>query len=315
MMAIYGRQILDTLHERVGEEEQIRGNPALADSDKWANGLWGRVILRHGKSDGDPLGVYGDGPSYKSDLAAFQIGFDVYREQQKRDDGTEADRDHAGILATYGTMDADVDHNLLEQRFRAGKVKMTNYSIGAYWTHFEPDGAYLDAVVQATWYNMKLRSLRLPAIKTDGFGFAASLEGGYPIRFDEDWRLEPQAQLIYQALSIDSFDDPGAHVRFYDLDSLTGRIGLRLANSGDLQGWLRGNIWHEFLGNSKTEFSSADGFVPFRSDPPVTWWQIGLGTSLLVDPKLTIFGQGSYESAFDGDSHAWQGKIGVRINW
>lgn len=29
--------------------------------------------------------------------------------------------------------------------------------------------------------------------------------------------------------------------------------------------WIRRNVWYEFLGNPRTEFSSADGFIPFRA--------------------------------------------------
>jgi len=311
---IYGRQLLDTLHERVGEEELLRGNPALGDSDR-LNGMWGRFIFRHGKTDGDPVGIYGDGPSYRSDLLAFQIGMDVYRHQEKRSDGSYGDRDHVGLMGSIGMVEANVDHNLLTLQIPAGKVELNGYSIGAYWTHFEPNGAYLDGVVQGTWYDAKIKSPRLPRIRTAGFGIAVSLEGGYPIRLNDDWRLEPQAQVIYQALDLDEFSDPASTVRFDNLDSLVGRIGLRLASNGKNQGWLRGNILHEFLGKPRTEFSSADGFVPFRSDLSRTWWQVGLGMNLSLHPRLTLFGAANYEATFDGKSRALEGKFGVRVNW
>ena len=44
-------------------------------------------------------------------------------------------------------------------------------------------GSDLDGVVQGTWYDMKGQSTRFPALETDGFGFAASLESGVPFRF------------------------------------------------------------------------------------------------------------------------------------
>ena len=63
----------------------------------------------------------------------------------------------------------------------------------------------------------------LPRGKTQGFGFAASLEGGYP--FHDGWLLEPQAQLVYQTINIDDFNDGVADVRYSNTDSLAGRIG------------------------------------------------------------------------------------------
>ena len=232
-MGIYGRQIVGTLHERVGDEEQLRGGPGLGESNM-LNGVWGRIILRHGESDGDPLGIYGNsrqGPSYESDLVAFQIGADIYREEKKREDGTTGTRNHAGLMGTYGSLDGEVDHNLLERRFHAGTIDMEAWSVGGFFTHYQPNGAYIDAVAQFTWYDTKIRSLRLPIAKTDGFGIALSAEGGYPLQLAEDWQLEPQAQLIYQSLSMDGFKDLGATVRFRDLDSLVGRVGFRLSLS------------------------------------------------------------------------------------
>lgn len=318
LMASYGRQLIDTLHERVGEEEQLRGTLlATGEQDEWAKELWGRVIFRDGKGKGEPRGIYGgnQGPSYNSKLAAFQIGLDVYRHVEKDDDGNEADRDHVGIMGTYGGARAEVDHNLLDRKFRAGMIKMEGWSLGAYWTHFEPNGAYLDLVGHVTFYDFKLQSFRLPMNETDGFGLALSAEGGYPFHIEDDWLIEPQAQVIYQALSIDDFDDLAANVRFRDIDSLLGRVGLRFANIGEKQVWLRGNIWHEFLGEGRTEFSSADGYIPFRADLPETWWQIGLGASIFLDKRVTIYGQGSYDEAFDGRSHGWNAKLGLRFNF
>jgi outer membrane autotransporter protein len=322
-MAIYGRQVLGTLHERVGEQEQLRGNPALGGSETF-NGVWGRMVLRHGESEGDPLGIYGSsnqGPSYQSDLIAFQIGTDIYRSEEKREDGTTGARDHAGLIATFGMIDGEVDHNLLDERFEAGKIDMDIWSAGGFWTHYEPNGAYIDLVAHLSWYDIEYKSRRLAPITTDGFGLALSAEGGYPLRLSKDWQLEPQAQLIYQALSVDSFDDPGATVRFRDLDSLVGRVGFRFSNiddepeNGDYEGWLQGNIWHEFLGEPKTQFSSEDGFVSFQARPPVTWWQVGGGLSFRFTPKVTFYAAVNYDETFNGNTHGIDGKVGLRINW
>ena len=68
---------------------------------------------------------------------------------------------------------------------------------------------------------------------TDGFGVAASLEGGYPLALSEGWILEPQAQAIFQAIEVDSFSDGFADISFDDTNSLVGRLGLRLARNFD----------------------------------------------------------------------------------
>ena len=55
MAAIYGRNMIDTLHERMGGNAQLLG-PGKPDSP---DGMWGRIIGYWGHRDGDPVGIYG----------------------------------------------------------------------------------------------------------------------------------------------------------------------------------------------------------------------------------------------------------------
>lgn len=110
---------------------------------------------------------------------------------------------------------------------RAGHDDFTAYSVGGYWT----TGWYLDSVVQATFYDVDGVSGRLPTLETNGWGLAASLEGGAPFRLGGGWQLEPQARLVYQTVDLDDTHDVGAFVHFKDVDSLAGRIGVRFANT------------------------------------------------------------------------------------
>lgn len=311
MAALYGRNILDTLHERVGDEEQLRGNSALSTSNK-VNGFWGRFIGYDGRHKGNRRGIYGNSPAYDTNIFAGQIGLDIYRHTTEK-----GRRDHAGVYGAYGEMESRVDHNILSRSFHAGRVVFEGYTLGAYWTHFEPNGAYLDLIAQGTKHQIEIQSLRLPTTHTDGFGVALSAEGGYPIPLDDEkeWLLEPQAQLVYQIIDIDGFTDPAAEIRFRDDDSLVGRLGLRLAQTGPNEGWIRANIWHEFMGTPKTEFSSAIGFIPFRADLPETWLELGAGYSVKVDPRSTLIGSAAYETTFDGRTYSWNIKIGFRVNW
>ena len=171
-------------------------------------------------------------------------------------------------------------------------------SVGGYWTHFGPSDWYLDGVLQATWYDATMTGERgLRDGETDGWGLAASLEGGYPFHLGDGWLIEPQAQLVYQ------IDRPQRLQRRRCRRALQRRgfagrphrraAGAQLGPRGGARRrprhrrclptvrqaslWLRGDIWHEFLGQPTTEFSSADGFVPFTADLDGSWWKLGLG--------------------------------------
>jgi outer membrane autotransporter protein len=314
----YGHNLLDSLHERVGEEEDIRGR---ADLNNWApkTGAWARVLATRGQQNGDARGIYGDGPEYNYDFFGLQVGQDLFR---KEHDG--GSRDHAGLYFAYGHGDSDVTH------FDGahGRNQFGAYTLGGYWTHFGPNGWYTDAIVQGSYYDTtSTANTRLPDLTTHGAGFAASLEGGKPFRFGHGYFIEPQAQLTYQTINFADASDSAARVSFSDADSLVGRIGARFGHDWDLKRerqltvWLRPNLWREFRGNPITEFSSADGPVPFHSDLGGTWGEINVGISGQATPlsstrcTASLFANISYNRSFDGDGDAWTGKAGLRFSW
>ena len=156
----------------------------------------------------------------------------------------------------------------------------------------------------------------------------ASLEGGYPFDLGNDWLLEPQAQLVYQALSVDDFNDGAADVRYSATDLLAGRIGLRLARDWDVEEasgtgakprqftlWGRADLWHEFLGDPTTEFSSATGFIPFTADLGETWGKVGVGAAMQVTDASTFYGNVNYAASFEGNADAWEAKVGYKVQW
>ena len=316
LAATYGRGLIDTLHERMGGDAQL----LAPGRDNQPDGAWGRLIGQWGSRDGDAIGIYGeDGPAFDYRYGALQFGLDLHRK-----DFADGKRDNAGIYVALGGADADVEHSLLGHNIAAGDDKFTAFSLGGYWTRFGANNWYLDGVLQATWYNMEMTANRgLQPGETDGFGLAGSLEGGYPFDLGQGWLLEPQAQLVYQAIDISDFNDGSADVRYSDTDSLAGRIGLRLSRgwaydedpAKQMTVWGRADVWHEFLGDPTTSFSSATGFIPFTADLGGTWGKLGLGAAMQVSQATTLYGNVNYEASFDGDDHAWEGKLGLKVKW
>lgn len=319
MVLGYGRNLIDTLHERVGEEQ-----PGVAPGG--GQGLtptlgWARFVGLKGTREGSPHGIYGDGPKYGYDIVAFQGGLDLYRAER-----IDGGRDHAGIYAAVGQITADVTHfNAL----KVGKNTIDAYSLGAYWTRFAPSGWYLDAVAQFTWNDAKAVSRRLPTFTPDGSSLGVSLETGYPIPLGGGWQIEPQAQLIYQRAWLGSTTDGAATVRFTDAESLAGRVGARFLRSWALDepaatpmarprmmtAWLRPNLWYEFFGDPKTEFSSATGFIPFRANLRGGWVELNAGIDAQVFRNVSLVANAGYQWGLDGRSEAYNGKLGLRVNW
>jgi outer membrane autotransporter protein len=342
---IYGRSVVGTLHERVGDEVSLTGpapvvtGTAIGDGSGGrpratpfaeagpapaANGAWGRVIAEHGDRDGGcPVLI---GPSFDYSFGAVQAGVDAIRWQHG--DGS---RDRAGVFGTLGNAQADVDGRIATTGMTGdvGRDSFAAYSVGAYWTHYGALGWYLDGVVQGTFYDVRGQSTRIPALETDGWGFAASIEGGYPFRgLFGGWglgglSLEPQAQLLYQTIDLGDTRDIGAQVRFDDIESLAGRLGLRFAGTGPMPwlwpgqvtAWLRPSVWHEFSSDPRTLFSSQIGFLPFRANVGEWWAEIATGLTVQVDRNTALFASASYNADLDGDGEAWDGKIGFKVAW
>ncbi|CAN7585150.1 autotransporter outer membrane beta-barrel domain-containing protein [Bosea sp. LjRoot237] len=345
MALIYGRTIIDSLHERRGEQRTLEPLPVTEQRYIWckdpsmnyrctttvqlppsavaqrsyASAGWARIIGSHGERDNGVNGIFRGGPSFDYDIFALQAGLDLYRGQN-----ADGSRDHVGIYGVIGRLQGDVRHF---NGIKAGTNTIDGYSLGAYWTHFGASGWYLDGVVQGTWYDVEADSKRLISLKREAFGFAGSLEGGYPIHLGNGWLIEPQAQLIYQTQVNGSGHDGAALVRFSDVESLAGRLGARLAKSWTLEeataqsqprmmtAWLKASVWNEFLGSPKASFSSATGFIPFRSDLGGAWAEIKAGVDAAITRNTALYASAGYSVGFDGRSHAYDGRVGIKITW
>lgn len=299
----YGRTLIGTLHERVGDIGGAHAKP----EDK--GGMWSRILGRDGVREVGN-GIAGQAPRFEYDFYAMQLGVDLIR------NSTDRGENFAGVFGAYGSGSADVRHYTLAM---AGEDKFDAYSLGAYWSRFTPTGWYLDGVVQGSWYDMRAKSIRLPELKTDGFGFAASVEGGRALQ-TAGLTIEPQAQLIYQNMSLDSAADIAAQIRFDDMESLAGRVGSRVAktwtpNTQTVTLWGRANLWYEFLGNTSSEFSSAAGFVPIRADLGGAWAEFGGGVTAEVTRKLTVHLNFGYETGFDKPQHSYDLQGGIKLRW
>ncbi len=54
---------------------------------------------------------------------------------------------------------------------------------------------------------------------------------------------------------------------------------------------------------------------PFTANPGKTWVETNAGATAQVSQRTTIFASLGYQWDTEGDGHAYNGKIGVRMNW
>jgi outer membrane autotransporter protein len=307
MMVSFGSGTLGTLQERIGDESS-----SGKDGD-YAEGVWTRAINQNGRWVAKSGGIYRDGPSFDDNFSAVQVGHDLFREEK-----VDGSRNRAGVYGVVGHGSGSVENY---DGSAAGSNRFDAYSFGTYWTHYGAQNAYVDTVLQGTWY----RNVRAGAqLDTDAFGFAASVEGGYPFQLKNQWRLEPQAQLIYQRISVENSHDAAADVRFGNVHSTAGRVGARLARTWVLDAeahprqldlWLRGNVWNEFSANPQTKLSSENGYVPFRSDLKGGWYEVTAGMSTQVSRTVSIYANLGYQEGFNHGVQAVNSSVGIKMSW
>ncbi len=323
-----GLDVIGTYHDRAGEDHVVLSAKGAGRDYSWQEDndrrAWGRVFGSSGKvGGGGDSGLSrfqwfeDNGPRYGFDLGGIQIGQDLY--SRLDDDGTH---DVAGVYFAASRATARVDAVLGGS---AGEVSMNGYTLGAYWTHVSETGSYIDAVAQVTRYDAaRAWSVEGEEIAPDGWGATASLEMGYSFELSESWNIEPQAQLIYQTVTLGNTHDQYGSVRYANSDAWHGRLGARLvknwegADGQEYAFWGRANVWHDFGAHAQTTFSSVNGrnAVDLRTGLGSTRAQLGLGFNAQVREELSTFIAVDYEQSLsDRRSRSVSGHIGLQYVW
>ena len=318
-----GYTMLDTLHQRRGENQTLswdkQGN-YWQDVEKQS---WGRVIGKHLKLDGKER--FG----FKTNMYGFQVGHD-FDVKTKQDDEGKLTRRFTGLY--FGALRS---HSKFYDEYRAkngiviadkltSRVKTTALNLGVTDTRYNENGTYIDWVGQLSWLNNRYSSVDGTSAKNHGWGAALSVETGRPYALGKDktnngdsWILEPQAQLIAQYLRLGDFND-GTRAVSQKGYGLRGRVGFRLAYNkpNDKQRtrtyYFIGNIWHDF----KATGNALIGRDKLTEKFDRTWWELGLGSQFSLSENTYLYADARYEKSFNSNRHkGYQGTVGVKYSW
>ena len=300
---------LGTLRER-------RGNMTCTDCSTSGNRhTWARAFGKHQKQDGK-LRLNLD-----TDIYGLQIGHDFWTKQTANNGlnmlGAYLAYSHA---ATDFSDQYRAKNGLIISDKKTGEGKSDSISLGLTNTYYGANGFYLDLVGQLSYLHNKYsaRSGNNPDSQ-DGWGAAVSAEVGrtLPLR-QSNWSVTPQAQLVYQLVDLDSFNDGIRHVDQNNQDALRGRVGLRLEyNAAGQAGqaasfYTLGNIWHDFINPSHVSI----GRDSIREKFNTTWGEIGVGLQLPLARHSQLYGDVHYEHNFGSSKHqSFRGNIGFKVNW
>jgi outer membrane autotransporter protein len=294
---------LGTFHERRGEQSLLQGGGTLP-------GTWGRVFgLGTETKWGGTVA-----PTFDGEIFGLQAGQDIAGWES-----ATGHHDRVGLFVGYANADGDIRGQALGWNDLAvGSMDLDGTSVGAYWTHVGPTGWYADAVLMGTWFNGDATSERGVGIDIEGHGVTVSLEGGYPFQLSPSWTLEPQAQIIWNEVSLDDQTDAFSRVGFDSQDGFTGRVGMRLQGNFQTGGatllpYFKANIWHRFSDDYELDF----GGDPIVTEVGGTSLEVGGGLVAKLTEATSLFATADYTTDIGGgDSReAWEGNIGVSIRW
>ena len=297
-----GYSVLDTLHQRRGEISQS------PNSSVWAR-VSGKRLETEGRSRLDV-----DSSQYVA-----QVGYDFNRSEMQNG----VPQSLSGVYFAYSRADSRfydqyrAENGVVADDKYTGKGKTTAANIGVYHLYRAVNDAYVDTVAQFSYLTNKYNPNLSREVRQHGWSGAVSVEGGHSFALgNSNWRLEPQTQLVYQHLKLQSFHDGVRDVAQGSDNNLRGRIGVRLSHSKDFQRnpnvYFVANVWHDFV---KAK-SVLIGDTKYGENYSRTWLEGGAGLNvpfgnhaihadLRLEHSLGNKGNRSGAKAVLGYSYAW----------
>ncbi|QBH96933.1 autotransporter outer membrane beta-barrel domain-containing protein [Limnobaculum zhutongyuii] len=287
----YGFDTIGTMHERIGDNV-VRNT----------GGTWGRIGGQHIENESGSF-------SYDTDTWFAQLGADLY--QATNEAQTEIT---SGIMLTLGQQNTDANDSSRSLNptlsTQTGTVDTHGYGLGAYYTRMAQDGGYLDLVTQGTYYRNDYSSDH--NAKQDGYGLAFSAETGKPFDTGNSWSIEPQAQVMYQYLSMNSFNDDVSHVDGTSHNSVRARGGLRITKQMEtMKPYVLMDVIHTITDSPDVRVAN----TTMTSDFDKTWWQIGSGISAKISDNTSLYGDVKYQKSFSSNVDGYSGHLGIKVNF
>jgi autotransporter family porin len=306
-LASYGYEILDNLHKRLGEVRHESTLDAGLGGEAFARYIGGDYHYNTDRS----FRQYGY--DFEEEINALQVGANVF--------GIDTDKStmRGGVAFTHGT--TRIDPHAADGFSR---TKYYSNSIAMFLTWQDVNGFYVDGVVSGDRHQGDVDiGGGSDVARIRASGWTASIETGYPWRFDNGMELEPQLQISRQDLKVHDFTDlAGASVRYNYYDQNIGRLGVRLTHTWQsdsgrqgtpylrlnyIQGW-GGNRPRVTVGDDSLGISQA-----FTGGSYGRALELGLGGTMTFGNRISLYGEGDYQKNLgDAGLRGWGFNLGAR---
>lgn len=255
----------DTLLKRLGELRYTNDE----------GGVWTRVI---GKKLEDNRAM-----GFNTHAKTVQVGYD---RKDVQEDGSGTWR--KGIA---------IGHTWADTSFSGGEGKNNYTDLSIYATNIRKHDHYLDLVARFGRINSDYDTVYGDHGEFDNWAGSLSAEYGRKKQMNEDnWFIEPQAQLTYSYMWGDSYTTrKGVRVEQDNADSLVGRAGFIISKELESERkypnryYAKAFIMHEFLdGGDNTVSLGSDRFYA-GSDFKDTWYVVGVGANADMGNQCTFY--------------------------
>ena len=317
-----GLLTLGTKDQRIGDSALMASSTAATDPGPSA---WGRVFAANIDNTYRAFAA----PQAQGNLSGFQTGADIWQGEL-----IPGHSDRFGGYIAYSNADINVRGLVTNAEAtnyamqHTGSLTLHATSAGAYWTHYGPNGWYLDGVMQASTYNGNA-STQNARLDTKGVGFMGSLEFGYPFALPQlgaSFTLEPQAQAIWQNVRFSDNNDGLGDVALGSTHGVTGRVGLRgkwqlSTQNGQLwEPYVAVNFWRDWGGRSATVFGdTASNTSTAPLVPQASRAELAGGVTGKLLARLSVYGSLGYEhdvgDATNAQREGFNADVGVRYTW
>lgn len=299
----------------LSETEDLRmrmGDIRNGDTD----GLWVRTYARKDSAHGS----FGNG--FEQDTYGIHLGADHVVKS-----GSDASWLFGGAFH-YGQSDMDGTADAA-----GGSADVDQYTFKAYATYMKDNGAFVDMVLHAGYYDTELTGLansKMAGFKADysNWGYGVSAEAGHRFEFGETasaWYVEPTAQLTwFHAEGKDFTTSTGLAVSQGDADFITGRLGAAMGktfalgtDSDPMASYfsigLKGGMLYQFDGDQTITAHGTDGATVHcdAMDLKGARAYYGLTADWKIDDAWRVYGQISREEG-SGYTKDFDASIGVR---
>lgn len=278
------------LYQRMGN---LRNNEA-------EQGVWGRIYTGENEIR--------KGIGLDLEYRAVQVGYD----RKKNIDGGKL---FTGIAFGYFDGNADYDH---------GSGESNSATVGMYAAYSGNNGSFGDFIVKLGNIDNKLSytsdSGDYYKADYDTYGFSADAEYGYRYEFDNDYYIEPLAQLSYIYIADEEYTmnlngESGAKVSNDDYQSLIGYAGFHYGKKfGDNVAYLRVAAAHEFAGDIDVDARYQDIKVNSSISGEDTWVEYGVGFDVKVKEDTAVYGR-LQKSTGDVVKNKWHASVGLRYTF